>query len=46
MPSFQELLIVAIVGFVLFGARRIPEFLGSLGKGITEFKKGISDETT
>lgn len=35
-----ELLIVGIVALLLFG-KRLPEVARSLGKGITEFKKGV-----
>ncbi len=37
-----QLLIFLIVILLLFG-RRIPEAMFSLGKGITEFKKGMKD---
>jgi sec-independent protein translocase protein TatA len=30
---------------LLFGAKRIPEIAGSMGKGIKEFKKNINDAT-
>ncbi len=35
--GFQELLIIGIVVLVLFGGRKIPEFMRGLGKGIREF---------
>lgn len=35
--GFQEILIIAIVVLVLFGGRKIPEFMRGLGKGIREF---------
>lgn len=37
----QELIIVAVIGVLLFG-KRLPEVGRSLGKGIVEFKKGVS----
>lgn len=37
----QELLIVAVIGVLLFG-KRLPEVGRSLGKGIVEFKRGVS----
>ncbi len=36
-----ELMVVAIVAFVLFG-NRLPSAMRSLGQGITEFKKGLN----
>lgn len=39
--SPQDWIIVGIVAFLLFGARRLPELGRSLGKGIVEFKKGL-----
>ncbi|HEU4641930.1 MAG TPA: twin-arginine translocase TatA/TatE family subunit [Gemmatimonadaceae bacterium] len=41
--GFGEILIIAVVVLLLFGARRIPEVLGSMGKGINEFKRGLRD---
>jgi sec-independent protein translocase protein TatA len=40
-----ELMIVMVAVFVLFGARRIPEFAKGLGQGIKEFKKASSAMT-
>ena len=34
---FQEILIIAVVILVLFGGRKIPEFMRGIGKGIREF---------
>ncbi len=48
--GFQELLIIGVVILVMFGGRKIPEFMKGLGKGIREFndaknnvKKEIED---
>ena len=38
-----EILIILVIVLLLFGAKRIPEIAGSLGKGITSFKKNLSD---
>ncbi|MBI3464267.1 MAG: twin-arginine translocase TatA/TatE family subunit [Planctomycetes bacterium] len=35
-----EMIIVGIIAVLLFG-KRVPEVARSLGKGVTEFKKGI-----
>lgn len=46
MPNFGggELLIVAAVVMLLFGAKKLPEFARSLGKAKGEFKKGLDEE--
>jgi len=41
MPGHTELIIVAVIALLLFG-KRLPEVARSLGKGIVEFKKGVS----
>jgi sec-independent protein translocase protein TatA len=42
-----HLILVAVVAFVLFGARRLPELGKGLGEGLRGFKdgiKGLTDE--
>lgn len=39
--GYQELIIIAVIGLLIFG-KRLPEVGRSLGKGIVEFKKGLS----
>jgi len=38
-----ELLVVLVIVLVLFGAGRLPEVMGSLGKGVQAFKRGLSE---
>jgi sec-independent protein translocase protein TatA len=38
-----EILLIALVVLLLFGAKRLPEVGASIGKGIREFKRSISD---
>jgi sec-independent protein translocase protein TatA len=38
-----ELIIILVLVLVIFGAGKLPEIGGALGKGIRSFKKGISD---
>ncbi|MFH0944068.1 MAG: twin-arginine translocase TatA/TatE family subunit [Planctomycetota bacterium] len=42
-PGVAELGIIAFIALLLFGSR-LPAVARSLGKGITEFKKGLKDE--
>ncbi len=43
--GWPEILIIALIVIVLFGARRIPEVAKGLGEGIRNFKAGMrSDE--
>ena len=37
------LLLIAVVVLVLFGRGKISGLMGEVGKGITAFKKGVSD---
>jgi len=38
-----ELIVVLVIVLVVFGAGRLPEVMGSLGKGVQAFKKGLRD---
>lgn len=46
MPNIglPELLIIALVLVLLFGARKIPELMKGLGSGIKEFKKAANGD--
>ena len=41
--GFTEILIILLVVLLLFGAKRLPEVGASIGKGIREFKRSITD---
>jgi sec-independent protein translocase protein TatA len=39
-----ELAVVLVIVLVVFGPGRLPEMMGSLGKGLQEFKKGMREQ--
>lgn len=39
-----EIIVVLIIALVVFGPKRLPELGRSLGKGVREFRGGISGE--
>ncbi len=41
--GFSEIMILLLVVLLVFGARRLPEIGQSLGKGIREFKRSLTD---
>ena len=41
-----EVLIIIVVFFVLFGARRLPELANALGRSKGEFQKGLQEATS
>jgi sec-independent protein translocase protein TatA len=41
--GMQEILLILFILLLLFGAKRLPELGQSLGKGIREFKRGVSE---
>ncbi|GGB06639.1 Sec-independent protein translocase protein TatA [Puia dinghuensis] len=47
MPGGSEWVLIILAVLVLFGGRKIPEFMRGLGKGIREFndaKNNVKDE--
>jgi sec-independent protein translocase protein TatA len=41
--GFPEIMVILLVVLLLFGAKRLPEVGSSIGKGIREFKRSLSD---
>lgn len=41
--GFQEILLIGLFVLVFFGAKKIPEFMKGLGKGVREFKDGVKE---
>lgn len=41
--GFSEIMLILVVVLLLFGAKRLPEVGASIGKGIREFKRSLSD---
>lgn len=39
----QELLIILVLVMIVFGAGKLPQVGGALGKGLRNFKKGMGD---
>ena len=38
-----EIILILLVVLLLFGAKKIPELARGIGKGMSEFKKGLKD---
>ncbi len=45
MIGTGEIIVIAIVLVVLFGARKIPELMKGVGQGMKEFRKATKDES-
>ena len=44
IPRLPELLLILVIVLVIFGAGKLPEVAGSLGKSIREFRKHSQSE--
>lgn len=42
--SIWHILVVLVVVLIVFGAGKLPNVMGDLGKGIRSFKDGLSGE--
>jgi len=41
--SYGEILVILVVGLVLFGPGKIPEFARQCGKAVNSFKRGLQE---
>jgi len=41
--GMPEIVIIAILVLLLFGGKKIPELMKGLGKGVSQFKRGLKD---
>jgi sec-independent protein translocase protein TatA len=41
--GMQEILLIGLFVLIFFGAKKIPEFMKGLGKGVREFKDSVKD---
>ncbi len=41
--GFPEITIILIIVLLIFGAGKLPEIMGSIGKGIRDFKKAVKE---
>ncbi len=39
-----ELILILLIVFVLFGAGKLPQVMGDIGKGLKNLKKGLKEE--
>jgi len=39
-----EIIVIVVIVVLLFGGRKIPELMRGIGKGVKEFKDGVSGE--
>lgn len=44
MLGVQEFIVILLIVVMVFGAKRIPEIMGGLGKGIRSFKNAMEDD--
>ncbi len=41
-----ELIAIVAIAVLFFGGKKIPELMRGLGKGVSEFKKGVKEAET
>lgn len=43
-PGPMQLVLVVLIVLLLFGGSKVPDLMRNLGRGASEFKKGLADE--
>lgn len=41
--GFGEVVVIIVVGLILFGPNKIPEFARQLGRAVSSFKQGLRE---
>ena len=41
--GWPEIVLIVVVVLIFFGAKRIPELMKSMGKGVKSFKEGLNE---
>jgi sec-independent protein translocase protein TatA len=44
--GMPEILLIALVVFLLFGAGKLPRLMSDVAEGVKAFKRGIKDEAS
>jgi sec-independent protein translocase protein TatA len=45
MIGFSEIALILLVVLIIFGAGKLPNVMGDLGKGLKAFKEGVKDDS-
>ena len=41
--GWPEILLILVLALLILGGKKLPEFMRSLGKSLTEFRKGVRE---
>ncbi len=41
--GYGEIILIVVLFLLIFGAKKIPELMRGLGKGVRSFKEGLND---
>ena len=44
MIGFWQIALIILVVLIVFGAGKLPQVMGDLGKGLKSFKEGLKDD--